>query len=117
MIDRVPSSSMSSRLRSSPPLFLDIKLARLVDQMVKPFDSDLHDIVFGVVDETDERHPFRLYLIAKVERRNLDLGLFSGDPLRNAVEKRSPFCAFQLARHLTISIAMTPILGNTTTDN
>ena len=55
--------------------------------MVKAFDGNFHDVIFGIIHDADERDPVRLYLISQIERSDLDLRLGRVEAFRNSIEK------------------------------
>src|ERR1700730_2870709 len=69
------------------------------DQMVEAVEGDLKPVVFRVVDNPDQRQPFRFDLVAKRERGDFDLGPFADHRLRDTFEIRVPFGFFELAYH------------------
>ena len=67
--------------------------------MVEPIERDFHNVIVGIVGDADKRRPFRLYLIARIDRRYLrHLGL---QEFRYRVEKRTPL--LQIASLMTTS--------------
>ena len=64
--------------------------ARAVDQMVNPLESNLENIVFLVIGDTQKRQPFRLDLIAEVEGRDFYLGPRAKEALRQPIEECPP---------------------------
>jgi hypothetical protein len=62
--------------QSGRPL-VDIDLTRVSDKVVEPLHQHLHQIVFWIVGNAQQRHPLGFDLVADFQRCDLDLGLLS----------------------------------------
>jgi hypothetical protein len=58
--------------------------------MVKSVESNLENIVFVIIGDTQERQPFRRDLIAEVEGGDLYLGPRTEQTLRQPIEECPP---------------------------
>ena len=74
--------------------------------MIQVLERDLHDVVIGIVGDTEQRQPVRFDLIAQLQRDDLDFRLFAFERARDVIEEETPLFLVELAgRHDEISVA------------
>src|SRR5690348_2595585 len=61
--------------------FIDIYLLWVRDQVIDPVECNFERVVLRIIDNADQRQPFRLDLAADGKRGDFDLGLLSGQYL------------------------------------
>src|ERR1700738_1139434 len=67
--------------------------------MIHSLKCNLDDVVLWIIGNTEQRQPFRLDLVAELERGDLYLGTFTDKRFRHPIEVSAPLRFFELLRH------------------
>ena len=85
--DDLPALIGPDDLHRSQPFrtIFDRDLSRLVNEVVQPFQRDLHKIALRIIGDAEQRQPLRSHVIAERQSRDLDLSLLAEKPFRRAI--------------------------------